>query len=250
MNKYILGASSDIGYQREHQEDFVQYREIDEKTLIAIIADGTGSTKEHIQPAVMASMSVLEELTDLHENALNLFERNPLYFIHRAMKNANDKLGVLKMGSEELYSGYACSMTVAYFDKNSKIFIGHAGNTRLYIIRNGILTQITTDHTKAQELLDNGMIDINTYHIHPDRLALSSGLGMILNPQIQTLSCSFKENDIVLMSTDGVHYAIRQDAIINIILESADCLEASKNLISAARDIVKYPDNVSAIIIR
>ena len=58
-----------------------------------------------------------------------------------------------------------------------------------------------------------------------------------------------KENDIVLMSSDGLQYAIQPDAMAAIILESKDCMEASKNLIDASKNIIKYPDNMSAMVI-
>ena len=51
------------------------------------------------------------------------------------------------------------------------------------------------------------------------------------------------------MSTDGVHYAVQPDAMATIILESKDCMEAAKNLIDASKNIIKYPDNMSAMVI-
>lgn len=250
MSKYILGASSDIGYEREQQEDFVRFKELDEDNMLVIVADGTGSINEHIQPAVMSTLSVLEELSDIFEEDKELFMNNCEFFIKRAMINANGKIGTLKIANEEIYSGYACSMTVALFDENRRIYIGNAGNTRFYIMRNGSLIQITTDQTKAQELLDKGLIDIDTYHVHPDRLQVTSGIGVTLNPEIQTLNLPFKTNDIALMTSDGIHYAIRLESMSQIILESQDCLQASQNLVEAAKDVIKYPDNVTAVLIQ
>lgn len=68
-------------------------------------------------------------------------------------------------------------------------------------------------------------------------------------PHIQTFHGKLKENDIVLMSTDGLHYAIQPEAMSNIILESTNCMEAARNLIDAAKNVVKYPDNMSAMVI-
>ena len=123
--------------------------------------------------------------------------------------------------------------------------MGHTGNTRLYILRNSALTQITRDQTKAAELLNEGKIDLETYHVHPDRLVITDGLGILLKPHIQILHGKLKENDIVLMSTDGLHYAVQPDAMATIILESKDCMEAAKNLIDASKSgekILKEPE--------
>ena len=112
-----------------------------------------------------------------------------------------------------------------------------------------MLTQMTRDQTKAAELLNDGKIDLETYHVHPDRLVITDGLGILLKPHIQILHGKLKENDIVLMSTDGLHYAVQPDAMTTIILESKDCMEAAKNLIDASKNIIKYPDNMSAMVI-
>lgn len=106
-----------------------------------------------------------------------------------------------------------------------------------------------SNQKSSAELLNDGKIDLETYHVHPDRLVITDGLGILLKPHIQTLHGKLKENDIVLMSSDGLHYAIQPDAMAAIILESKDCMEASKNLIDASKNIIKYPDNMSAMVI-
>lgn len=249
MSKYTLAATSDIGFERESQEDFVQFKELDENNILVAIADGTGSMKEHLQPAVMATMNIIEEIFDIYNVEKELLFNNPEFFLKRAVLNANNCLGALKLGNEEIYSGYASSITVALLTEDNKVHLAHSGNTRLYIMRNARLTQITKDHTKAQESLDNGLIDLETYHVHPDRLKITSGVGITLKPQIEVGTFNLKQNDLVLLTTDGVHYGIRGDAITQIILESQDCVTAVQNLIDATKNVVKYPDNASAILI-
>lgn len=81
-----------------------------------------------------------------------------------------------------------------------------------------------------------------------DRLVLTSGLGILPEPKLQILdNLSIKKNDILLMTTDGIHYAIRPEALSDIVLQSGTCSDAAKSLIEAAK-IEKYPDNMSALI--
>ena len=89
-----------------------------------------------------------------------LFLQNPEFFIKRAMLSANRVLGGFKMGNEERYYGYAASVTCCLFCQDGIFYMGHTGNTRLYILRNSALTQITRDQTKAAELLNEGKIDL------------------------------------------------------------------------------------------
>ena len=55
-------------------------------------------------------------------------------------------------------------------------------------MRNGKVNLITHDHTQAYELLQEGKIDSETYYVHDGRLKLTSGIGKIINPRIDTIS--------------------------------------------------------------
>ena len=249
MNRYLCGAVSDIGCERELQEDFVQFRELDDDTIIGVVADGTGSRKEFPHPAAVVSMHVVDSIVSIYQEQKDLFLQAPEYFLKRAFLESNQVLGAFKIGNEELFSGYACSITCCICRGGNQIILAHSGNTRLYLMREGVLRQLTRDHTVAQRLLDEGKIDIETYHVIPDRLQMTSGIGILAEPEIQTMAGRLKENDLILLSTDGVHYALRPDAMSQIILESGNCNDGAQNLVSAAKDVVHYPDNMSCMII-
>lgn len=249
MNKYVCAGKADIGCERESQEDFIQCKELGAEGLFCIVADGTGSRKEHPQPASMVAMEITNYIYELYQEKPQLLNAEPQYFVEQAIKCANRILGAFKIGNEELFSGYATSITCCLLLKDERMIVGHSGNTRLYLLRNGNLKQLTLDHTKAMKLLNEGTIDIETYHVHPDRLKMTSGIGVIVDPEIQILSGKIKDNDILVMTTDGIHYAIQQHAIADIILKSTDCENAATNLIDAAKNIIKYPDNMSVMII-
>lgn len=249
MNYFLYGATSDIGVKRESQEDFVHFKELGKSCLLGIVADGTGSRKEYPQPAAIVTMEIIDYIEEIYNSNTELFMQDPEFFITIAMKQANKILGAFKMGNEELFSGYATSITCCLLFDDGRMYVGHSGNTRLYLIRNGMINQLTKDHTKAAELLNEGKIDVNTYHVHPDRLKMTSGIGVVVDPEIQTFTGKIKENDLILLTSDGIHYAIQPNAIAEIVLKSNDCVNASKNLIDAAKNIIKYPDNMSAMII-
>lgn len=246
--KYSIGATADIGVEREYQEDFVQFKELDENNLFCVIADGTCSRPQVPQPAAIISMTLIEQIASLFEEQREVLFGYAEYFIKRSMLDANRLLGAFKMGNEEVYSGFAASVTCCLFTEDDRFVVGHSGNTRLYVLRNGNLIQLTKDHTKAAELLNEGKIDIETYHVHPDRLNVTGGIGVVNEPVIQTFSGMLKPNDLILMTTDGIHYAIQPEAITEIVLASSGGVAATASLIDAAKNIVKYPDNMSAIL--
>ena len=248
MSKYIFGAISDIGIERENQEDFVQVKEFESNIVLSVIADGTGSRREYPQPAAIVVMEIISFIEEIYESNKTMLMSDPEYFLLLSIKEANKILGAFKMANEELFSGYATSVTCCFLI-NEQMYVAHCGNTRLYLLRNGLIKQLTRDHTKAAELLNEGKIDVNTYHVHPDRLKMTSGVGVVISPEIQTFTGKTKDNDLIILTSDGIHYAIQSNAISEIILQSNNCVEASSNLVNASKNIVKYPDNMSVIII-
>lgn len=247
-NRYLFGAQVDIG-KRERQEDYVQYSELDDDNLLCIVADGTGSVAEYPQPAAIVVESIKEQIEYVFENDRELFFKNPKFFLKLAFRNANKLLGGFKMGNEERYSGYAASVTCLLCSNNNRIYFAHAGNTRLSIIRNGEIINLTNDHTRAYELLQEGKIAEENYYIHPENLVMTSGIGVLLDPEIQTETGKIKDTDILLMTTDGVHYSIQQQYIPRLIYDSADVDEAAKTLISAAKMTDGFDDNITAALI-
>ena len=132
------------------------------------------------------------------------------------------------------------------------MYLSHTGNTRLYLIRNKNGTtgirQLTTDHTAARELLDRNSITEEEYYVHHERNRLTSALGFVSSPQIQVMSANVKENDILLLTTDGIHYAVRPEVMLEIVIGSDNCGKAVENLIYAAKT-QEYNDNMSAAVI-
>lgn len=252
VNRYIYGGYMDIGEGKETQEDFINCMELDENTVFCIIADGTGSIKGYPQSAPLVVTEISEEISSWYREENYLLMMKPEAFIRGAMLHANRVLGGFKVGNEDLFSGYSVSVScllIRRIEEKSKFYLGHCGNTRIYLLRNGKLLQLSEDHTVGSEMLKEGKIDDELYYALPERLKITSGLGLLWNPKIQTRSGTFKETDLIVMSTDGVHYALRPEGMARLVLESRDCNEAARALIDGAKEF-KYPDNMSAIVIR
>ena len=253
MNNFLYGGKSDIGYERENNEDYIGAWELDDSTLFVIVADGAGSKASTLQPASICVSDIYDSLKEAFTENKELFLSNVEFFLKFALERANKILGAFKYGNEELYAGFASSITCAVLWDDGNFAFAHAGNTRLYLIRmnkDGIpsIRVLTRDHTVAQKLLDEGVLNPSQYHTHPDRLALISGLGVVTEPVIQTFQGSIKEQDFLLLTSDGIHYALRPEVMSDLIMASQNCDDAVDTLIRAAYS-VKYNDNMSAMLV-
>ena len=255
MPRYYYAGMSDLGYGKENQEDFLRVIELDDNTLLTIIADGTQSIEGHVKPATLVTLEIIDYIQRIKNKNKELLFSYPKLFLEEALLYANKLLGAFKMGNEEMYAGYAVSLTVCLFfergkERSPKFAFAHTGNTRMYIIRGGGLRQVTKDQTKAAELFREGLIKSREeYHTHPDRLVITGGLGFTTAPVIQTGLGTFKEDDIFLFTTDGIHYAINEDALIQLIIEGQIPSTACANLIEGSVKAVKYPDNATCCIV-
>ncbi len=242
----------DLGEGKENQEDFINCMELGNEAVFCIIADGTGSVKGYPQPAPLVVTEISEDITDLYKNHRDLFLQDPEYFLKKSLLHANRVLGGFKIGNDELFAGYSASISCLVLmrkDDRNRFFMAHAGNTRIHLLRSGRLMALTFDHTVGAEMLTDGKIDVELYHALPERLKLTSGVGILWEPVVQTRSGSISSTDLIVMTTDGIHYALRPEGIAALVLNSDDCSSASKNLIDGAMEF-RYPDNMSAIVIR
>lgn len=253
MNNYLYGGASDVGYNRENNEDYMNVLELDDTTLFAILCDGAGSKCSSLQPASIAANHICDTIKRIYKTDPILFSDNASLFMREAILSANQVLGAFRKGNEEIYAGFATGVTCCLCRKDGEITFAHTGNSRIYLIRVGkdkiaSMKQLTRDHTKAQKLLDEGHITAEHYHTHPDRLVITSCLGIHSDPIVQTYSGKLKKDDILLMTTDGIHYAIIPDAIMQLVIAAENCDGAVGTLIEAAK-MQKYPDNMSAVVL-
>lgn len=254
MDKYLYGGLSDAGYKRELNEDFVSIQELNDDTLFAVIADGAGSKASSMQPASIVTREINACVQRLFQKDPELFLENTELLLPEIILSANQVLGAFKTANEELYGGFGVSVTCCLLFGDNRFAFAHTGNTRLYLLRvnpadGGIITkQITQDQTKAKKLLHEGYITAEQYHTHPDRLIITGGLGYITDPVIQTYSGKIKPLDFILLTTDGIHYAIRPEPMAEIVIRSNTCEDATKALVEAAKSL-HYNDNMSSIVI-
>lgn len=250
---YIYGGYTDAGYHRKINEDYIDVKKIDEDVLFMFVGDGIGSENEELQPSAIISLEMFLSLQRNYKAKKDLFLENTEFFLKDALYNANRVIGGIKLGNEECYGGFASSVTCCIVYKERVSFV-HCGNTRLYWITTNSKTkalqtkQLTTDHTKGQQLVDQGIIPADQYYLSPDRLSMYSGVGVATEMIVQNISFNLKDGDMLLLTTDGVHYAIKKDAITDIIFNSSTCEDATNALVNAAKTL-KYVDNASALLL-
>jgi serine/threonine protein phosphatase PrpC len=130
-----------------------------------------------------------------------------------------------------------------------KVVVAHIGDSRIYLLRDGVLEQITSDHTFVQRLVDSGRITPEEAAVHPRRSVLMRVLGDVdVEPEIDTHVLDTHPGDRWLLCSDGLSGYVAEREIAEILLTTHDPEEACEKLIQASL-AEGAPDNVTAVIV-
>lgn len=254
VSNYIYGGTSDYGLLREVNEDFLAFEVLREDILLCVIADGAGSRQcgFALQPASIATTDIIDVVKRVYAANPDMLTNYPVEVLSLAMASANRSIGVFKVANEDVYSGFGVCVSCCLI-VGGRFYFAHCGNTRIYLIRHlpdgaARIIQLTNDHTVAAGMVKDGTLGAEEYYSHPGRNRYTSGLGFAAEPEVQTYSGTLKKGDLLVLTTDGIHYAIRPEYISDIILQSDGWATASKALIEGAK-MQKMNDNMTAAIV-
>src|SRR4051794_4027126 len=126
--------------------------------------------------------------------------------------------------------------------------IAHIGDSRIYLLRDGELSQVTTDHTFVQRLVDSGRITPEEALVHPRRSVLMRVLGDIDQaPEIDTSIVTTVKGDRWMLCSDGLSSYVTEDRIRSVLSDNASPSEVADRLVREALD-QGAPDNVTVIV--
>lgn len=236
-------AKTDIGQERKGNEDFFYISEEKDKIKLYIIADGMGgynagevASKMAVQAAKEYIYNNFEKSKATKEDIINLINNSILYANDVVYKKSQEKKELEGMGT-------TLDVCLIY---NNKIYIGHIGDSRVYRIRKDFMRKITKDHSYVQTLIEDGTITKEQAYHHPKKNMLTKALGCMAKVEPDVYVKTFINDDILIMTTDGLTNMIKEDEIYNIIKENPK--ESYKKLVEKANENGGY-DNITVIII-
>ncbi|SJN30924.1 Serine/threonine phosphatase PPP [Mycetocola reblochoni REB411] len=129
-----------------------------------------------------------------------------------------------------------------------RVAIAHIGDSRIYLYRDGEISQITTDHTFVQKLVDAGRITPEEALVHPRRSVLMRVLGDVdAHPEIDTLILGTKPGDRWLLCSDGLSGVVTDQTMLRALASDEPAARVGDRLLKDALDH-GAPDNVTIVI--
>jgi protein phosphatase len=145
-------------------------------------------------------------------------------------------------------SGMGTTLTTAA-TLNNDMVIGHIGDSRAYLFRNNALTQLTRDHTVAQELIDAGLdhSDPATQSMRHELTAALGSLGSRIQPQVQRIR--LQNHDQILLCTDGLTEMVDDKTIASLLRNTSTAAKACEDLTTVAL-AAGGSDNITVVLSR
>jgi len=236
------GWASDPGLVRAVNEDRIY---VDEERGIFIVADGLGG---HAAGEHAAEIAVGEIAARLNPRDRTDIEQE----VRLALTAANNRIYEAAQANEA-WRGMACVATLAVISED-RVTIGHVGDSRLYLFRNGGLRKLTSDHSPVGEQEEHGELTEQQAMRHPRRNEIFRDIGSVLHESadehfIDTQTLAFPSDGAILLCSDGLSDTLTSAAIAVILGGfDGDVQRTAQQLIEAANH-AGGKDNISVILI-
>ena len=230
MNNFV--GLSKIGLVRQRNEDrfFIDGN-------VCAVTDGMGG----YSGGEIASTYAVDEIRE-YLAALETVGQQDLC---DAIIHANQRI-VNRVASEERLAGMGTTAVVTAI-KDNQLYWASVGDSRLYIYRDGLLRQITTDHSMVQELLTAGEITKDEMLSHPQRNLLTRAVGVDEVLEVDSGIESILPGDRILLCTDGLSGYVTDDVIASALQSSDDNMMVVESLMDTVYE-VGAGDNVTIVV--
>jgi len=234
--KTVLFAASDIGRVRSSNQDS-GYAGVN----LFFVADGMGGHAGGDIASAIASQHI--SLADEPLATSAEAEQKLIDYIYQAKQKID-----ASVKQHPAITGMGTTLS-AMMVTGTKVTIAHIGDSRIYLARDGVVKQITTDHTFVQRLVDTGRISEEEALVHPRRSVLMRVLGDIEQfPEVDIDTYETKPGDRWMACSDGLSGVVPDQLMKNILLSNVDIQEAGELLVGEALEF-GAPDNVTVVLV-
>jgi protein phosphatase len=235
-----IAGITDSGRLREMNEDHWAHQSLPGGELV-MVADGMGGHRTGEIASSLATEALLGSLKEL--------PGLPPEVLPRAMQRSN--FAVYQQSARRTESrGMGTTMTAAIVDGNAAV-IGHVGDSRAYLIRDGVITQLTRDHSWVAEKVRQGLITEAEARDHKWRNVITNALGSRPQLRLDLFGVELRDGDLLLLCSDGLSNMLTDEHMLEVVTKDQDAnLQAlAQRLVDEANE-AGGPDNISVVLVR
>ncbi|HEX5362698.1 MAG TPA: protein phosphatase 2C domain-containing protein [Gallionella sp.] len=206
--KFSVHQASHIG-NRKYNQDRVAYA-YSSDALLLVLADGMGGH----QHGELAATLIIDTFVESFGRHAQPRIAAPEQFIAEAMRHANER--IMQVPHDKSAGGFPGSTCVAALIQDGKMYWGHAGDSRLYLLRDGKVFAKTKDHSMVFQWMEWGVISAEEARVHPQRNQITNCLGgqsdlFYMEPGEPV---ALQSGDLLLLGSDGLWGPFTDDELI------------------------------------
>ncbi len=244
MSNTNIAQATLRGDRKINQDRFISIE--GEGSILLGLADGMGG---HPKGEVAAQILIDTCTSFFHRT--NKPIHSPKEFLHRLLQKAHENITAFGLEHDPPIKPRTTAV-VALIQEGVARWV-HAGDSRLYLFRNGKTLQRTADHSYVQHLEDHGMISHNKMKSHPQRNYVTRCLGgNIVSPEITVSKAArLKEGDVIMLCSDGLWGKVDEIQMAKAFCSDTPLAQTLEEVVNkAAENAAPRSDNVTAIALR
>lgn len=242
-------GETDVGRSRTHNEDYIL---VDPDLGLYLVCDGMGghasgevaskTAAESVQRSVAAARDKLQSF-DGSQAACEAVEA----LLREAIQQASAEVfDLAHSGPGRHGMGTTC---IALICVGGKGFMGHVGDSRMYMLRQGKVWQLSQDHTFYQDAIRNGMMSAEEARASPWAHMITRGVGIQSTVAVDTLVFDIVESDTILLCSDGLTAYLEDPYELAALLGDPQLTSLPKRMVNMANER-GGGDNISAVVVR
>jgi serine/threonine protein phosphatase PrpC len=236
---------TDVGLVRSENQDFGTYTTASEESAshpggrLLIVADGMGGHRGGATASRLAGETVKMQYLDSETSDIPTALR-------QSLSRANARIFSEAQSNPELRGMGTTTSVLAVRDHHG--WLAHVGDSRIYLVRNGVIKQLTDDHSLVATMVREGLLTSQEAETHPRRNVLQRSMGVAEDVEIDVRGpFELREGDTFILCSDGLHGVVKEHELQEIAAGTIE--EAADEFLRRALER-GAPDNVTVIVAR
>lgn len=230
----------DKGIVRNSNQDAYFAGEISQEVTFAVVCDGMGGAKAGNVASTAAVKSISEYIANSYRSNMSLDDITKM--LRNAIISANIEIYDMAAQNEQL-QGMGTTVVAAVV-RGGNAVVANVGDSRVYLVDDNI-TQLTTDHSIVQTLIESGKITAEDAKVHPRKNVITRALGAESDVAVDIAEYNLYENNTLLLCTDGLTNFVSEEDILKTFKEN-DISVVSEKLVELANE-GGGGDNITAV---
>lgn len=239
-----MASWTDMGRVREHNEDALA---CDALAGVAVLADGMGGYAAGEVASGVAAAQLAADLSRLKAEYPRIAAGDLSSAMRETIMRVNSQIYRAAHGDSR-YAGMGTTVVAAAFT-DSVVVLGHAGDSRAYLLRRGRLQQITRDHSLLQEHIDMGLLRPGDPLGSAVKNLVTRALGVDLALEPEIGMHPVLAGDLLMLCSDGLSDMLSDHRMESILVEYQDNVQAAARRLVQEANLAGGRDNISVILV-